>query len=83
MNDISALSSYSGEIEWLAIINTGLASLTGLENITAFRDGIEIHHNLQLGDMCAIKDIFDEIRYKNISENLINPIESADISGCN
>lgn len=84
LNDISAMSTYSGPISYLNLWGTSLASLDGLENVTSV-GYLSISNNSNLGDWCGIKDIFDSIpsSQRDINNNLTNPSSSADIVGCN
>lgn len=82
--DISAMSTYSGSINYFNLWGTSLASLDGLENVTSF-DYLSINNNSKLDDWCGIKDVFDAIpsSQRDINNNLSNPNSSADIVGCN
>ena len=82
--DISALSTYSGSIEYLNINNTKLVSLNGLENVTGIDGFLSITSNAMLEDFCAIKDIFDltPVNQRYIQGNLLNPASAEDITGC-
>jgi len=83
LNNISAMSTYTGSIYSINIWGTSLASLDGLENVTSV-GYLSINSNSKLEDWCGIKDIFDAIpsNQRDINNNLSNPSSSADITGC-
>lgn len=84
LNDISALSTYTGSINYFNLWGTLLASLDGLENVTSF-GYLSISNNSNLEDWCGIKEVFDAVpsNQRDINNNLSNPNSSADITGCN
>ena len=82
LKDISQLSSLNTSMYDLYILdNDSLTSLNGLQNVQAI-NYMYIYGNGQLDDWCAIKDIFDKVGYSYVSDNLVNPNSSADITGC-
>ena len=83
LTSLDSLINVTSTIDWVAIVNSNLSTLNGLDNITGI-NYLYIYNNKELADWCAIKDIFDNIpiNQRFIEDNLVNPKNSNDIIDC-